>query len=93
MLKRWLLRPSETPPHWQKQQVMLLSNIKLIHASWIVAAFQQVTKETLSRGWEKACIKECIDNCSMISRFDAHCAFNILFLLLTLSVIMAVFFL
>ena len=32
---------------------------------------------------------------SMISRFDAHCDFNILFLLLTLSsvpVIMAVFF-
>jgi hypothetical protein len=33
MLKRWLLRPSETPPHWQKQQVMLLSNIKLIQTS------------------------------------------------------------
>jgi hypothetical protein len=56
---------SETPPHWQKQQVVLLSNIKLIHASWIVAAFQQVTKETLSRGWEKACIKECVDNCRL----------------------------
>jgi hypothetical protein len=59
---------------------------------------------------EKTCIKECVDNCrlwlvfdypkylfhiySMISRFDAHCDFNILFLLLTLSVpvIMAVFF-
>jgi hypothetical protein len=30
-----------------------LSTIKPIHASWIVAAFQQVTKETLIRGWEK----------------------------------------
>ena len=39
-----------------------LSTIKLIHASWIVAAFQQVTKETLIRGWEKTCIKECVDN-------------------------------
>jgi hypothetical protein len=29
-----------------------LSSIKPIHASWIVAAFQQVTKETLIRGWE-----------------------------------------
>jgi hypothetical protein len=27
-----------------------LSNIKPIHASWIVAAFQQVKKETLIRG-------------------------------------------
>ena len=83
-----------------------LSNIKPIHASWIVAAFQQVTKTTLIRGWEKTCIKECVDNCdydyhnylfhiySMISHFDAHCDFNMLFLLLTLSVpvTMAVFF-
>jgi len=29
-----------------------LSTMKTIHASWIVAAFQQVTKETLMRGWE-----------------------------------------
>jgi hypothetical protein len=37
-----------------------LSTIKPIHTSWIVAAFQQVTKETLIifRGWEKTCIKE-----------------------------------
>ena len=40
-----------------------LSTIKPIHASWIVAAFQQVTKETLIRRWEKTCIKECVDNC------------------------------
>jgi hypothetical protein len=40
-----------------------LSTIKSIHASWIIAAFQQVTKETLIRGWEKTCIKECVDNC------------------------------
>ena len=42
-----------------------LSTIKPIHASWIVAAFQQVTKETLIRGWEKTCIKECVDNCRL----------------------------
>jgi hypothetical protein len=35
-----------------------LSTIKPIHASWIVASFQQVTKETLIRGREKTCIKE-----------------------------------
>jgi hypothetical protein len=40
-----------------------LSTIKPIHASWIVASFQQVTKETLIRGREKTCIKECVDNC------------------------------
>jgi hypothetical protein len=39
-----------------------LSTIKPIHTSWIVAAFQQVTKETLIRGWEKTYIKECVDN-------------------------------
>ena len=39
-----------------------LSTIKHINASWIVAALQQVTKETLIRGWEKTCIKECVDN-------------------------------
>ena len=41
-----------------------LSIIQPMHASWIVAAFQQVTKETLIifRGWEKTCIKECVDN-------------------------------
>ena len=42
-----------------------LSAIKPIHASWIVAAFQQVTKETLIRGWEKTCIKECVNNCRL----------------------------
>jgi hypothetical protein len=31
---------------------MKLSIIKPIHASWIVAALQQVTKETLIMGWE-----------------------------------------
>ena len=30
-----------------------LSTIKPNHASWIIAAFQQVTKETLIRGWGK----------------------------------------
>jgi hypothetical protein len=38
-----------------------LSTIKPIHASWIVVAFQQVTKETLIRGWEK-----------MVSSWFAH---------------------
>ena len=42
-----------------------LSIIQPMHASWIVAAFQQVTKETLIRGWEKTCIKECVDNCRL----------------------------
>jgi hypothetical protein len=42
-----------------------LFTIKPIHASWIVAAFQQLTKETLIRGWEKTCIKECVDNCRL----------------------------
>jgi hypothetical protein len=42
-----------------------LSTIKPIHASWIVDAFQQVTKETLIRMWEKTCIKECVDNCRL----------------------------
>ena len=42
-----------------------LSAIKPIHASSIVAAFQQVTKETLIRGWEKTCIKECVNNCRL----------------------------
>ena len=83
-----------------------LSTIKPIHASWIVAAFQQVTKETLIRGWEKHVSKNVLTISdydypnylfhfySMISCFDTHCDFNILFLLLTLSVpvIMAVFF-
>ena len=83
-----------------------LSTIKPIHAPWIVAAFQQVTKETLNRGWEKHVSKNVLTIAdydypnylfhiySMISRFDAHSDFNILFLLLTLSVpvIMAVFF-
>ena len=32
-----------------------LSTIKPINTSWIVAAFQQVTKETLIRGWGKWC--------------------------------------
>jgi hypothetical protein len=27
--------------------------------------FQQVTKETLIRGREKTCIKECVDNCRL----------------------------
>ena len=36
-----------------------------IKLSTIVAAFQQVTKETLIRGWEKTCIKECVDNCRL----------------------------
>ena len=84
---------------------MKLSTFKPILASWIVAALQQVTKETLIRGWEKHVSKNVltIADCdypnylfhiySMISRFEAHCNLNILFLLLTLSVpvIMAVF--
>ena len=79
-----------------------LSTIKPIHASRIVAAFQQVTKET----WKNYVSKNVLTIAnydypnylfhiySMISRFDANCDFNILFLLLTLSVpvIMAVFF-
>jgi hypothetical protein len=80
-----------------------LSIIQPMHASWIVAAFQQVTKETLIRGWEKHVSKNVLTIADydypnylflMISRFDAHCDFSILFLLLTLSVpvIMAVFF-
>jgi hypothetical protein len=77
-----------------------LSTIKPIHASWIVAAFQQVG------GGKKHVSKNVLTIAdydypnylfhiySMISRFDAHCDFNILFLLLTLSVpvIMAVYF-
>jgi hypothetical protein len=70
-----------------------LSTIKPIHASWIVAAFQQVTKETLIRGWKKYVSKNVLTIAdydytnylfhiySMSSRFDAHCDFNILFLL------------
>ena len=42
-----------------------LSTIKPIHASWIVDAFQQVTKETLIRMWGKTCIKECVGNCRL----------------------------
>ena len=82
-----------------------LFTFKPILASWIVAALQQVTKETLIRGWEKHVSKNVVRITdydypnylfhiySMISRFEAHCNFNILFLLLTLSVpvIMAVF--
>ena len=85
---------------------MKLSIIKPIHACWIVAALQQETKETLIRRWEKHASKNVLTIAdydypnylfhiySMISRFDAHCDFNIIFLLLTLSVpvIMAVFF-
>jgi hypothetical protein len=79
-----------------------MTAIKPIHAFRIVAAFQQVTKET----WKKHVSKNVLTIAdynypnylfriySIISRFDAHCDFNILFLLLTLSVpvIMAVFF-
>ena len=78
-----------------------MTAIKPIHAFRIVAAFQQVTKET----WKKHVSKNVLTIAdynypnylfhiySMISRFDAHSDFNILFLLLTLSVpvIMAVF--
>ena len=72
-----------------------LSTIKPIHASWIVAAFQQLTKET---DYLKHVSKNVLTIAdydypnylfhiySMISRFDANCDFNILFLLLTLSV-------
>ena len=108
MLKR-LLRPSDTTSLGKAASDVKidikLSNIKVIHASWIIAAFQQVTKETLIRGWEKHVSKNVLTIAdydysnylfhiySMISHFDAHCDFNILFLLLTLSVpvIMAVF--
>ena len=69
MLKRWLLHPSDTTSLGKAASDanidIKLSNIKPIHASWIVAAFQQVTKETLIRGWEKTCIKECVDNCRL----------------------------
>jgi hypothetical protein len=42
------------------------SDVKIdIKLSTIVAAFQQVTKEILIRGWEKTCIKECVDNCRL----------------------------
>jgi hypothetical protein len=82
-----------------------LSIIKPIHASWIVAALQQVANETLIRGWVKHVSKNVLTIAdydypnylfhiySMISRFDAHSNFNISFLLLTLSVpvIMVVF--
>ena len=79
-----------------------LSNIKLFHASWIVAAFQQVTKGDGKKHVSKNVLTTSdydypnylFHIYSMISHFDAHCDFNILFLLLTLSVpvIMAVFF-
>jgi hypothetical protein len=51
--------------YWQDKIYIKLSTIKPIHASWIIPAFQQVTKETLIRGWEKTCIKECVDNCRL----------------------------
>jgi hypothetical protein len=51
--------------YWQDKIDIKLSTIKPIHASWIIPAFQQVTKETLIRGWEKTCIKECVDNCRL----------------------------
>jgi hypothetical protein len=70
-----------------------LSAFKPILASWLVAALQQVTKEKLIRGWEKHVSKNVLTIAdydytnylfhiySMSSRFDAHCDFNILFLL------------
>ena len=65
MLKRWLLHPSDTTSLGKAASDVKidikLSTIKPIHASWIVVAFQQVTKETLIRGWEK-----------MVSSWFAH---------------------
>ena len=42
-----------------------LSTIKPINTSWIVAAFQQVTKETLIRGEKKHISKNVLKNCRL----------------------------
>ena len=68
MLKRWFPIRDTTSLGKAASDAKIdikLSTIKPNHASWIIAAFQQVTKETLIRRWEKTCIKECVDNCRL----------------------------
>jgi hypothetical protein len=51
--------------NWSCQTVLWSWPPIIIKTYTNVRAFQQVTKETLIRGWEKTCIKECVDNCRL----------------------------